>query len=193
MRIKSVRPERYVAAGQIVLAICLVICTVLLPQYFFSWDQGGVSNYGTRAQTEALYAIGFGGAGLGAVLATAALPMSTTRRTVLRVLLLLLASLYALVLFSTFGYKMDNSLRLFHEHAAQALLFGGLILASYLRSVLRADVLIRKVFVVLCAGALLAVLTLLGWLHLLFTAQVVCGASFAYILTRGVALLTRPS
>ncbi len=186
------RPEWYITAGQIILGICLLGCLVLIPGYFFSYNQGGISNYGTDPRTTWLFVLGFGAATAGVLLAAFRLPQATTRRLQLQVGLVLLAVLYLAVLLSTFSYKMNESYRLLHLYAAIALFLGMFIGASWLRFVAIKDAPTptRVAFVVFCIGLIIAILMQAGVLQLLFTAQIVCGIAFGYMLTQGVRLLS---
>lgn len=184
-----IRPDQYIAVSQLVLGLCLFICLLLIPRYFFSLDQGGVSNYGTEDRTIGLYTIGFGVAAIGTLFASLKLPVHTPRLAFVRLELLLLSVLYATSLLSTYQYKLNDGFRLLHEQAAIALFVGMLLVTVWLRFVFANDSKTRRAFIIFCVGFLAAALTLSGFLHVLFTAQLISGISFAYILVRGVSIL----
>ncbi|HSW36867.1 MAG TPA: hypothetical protein VLG37_00690 [Candidatus Saccharimonadales bacterium] len=187
----KLKPEQYLAISQLVLGACILLCLAIIPHYFFSFDQGGVSNYGTKLATVAPYSLGFGVAALGTLMASFSLPANVPRRTVMRFGLLGLSLLYGLALVSTFQYKLNASHRHLHEQLAVALFLGMLLGALWLRFVaLKEDVSIRRAFILFAVGFLAAVLTFFGPLHMLFSSQITCGASFGYMLTHGVKTLT---
>lgn len=182
MRFKS--PAGYFAAGQIILATCLVICTVLAPGYFFSTNQGGISNYGTNNQTVGLFITGFTAAAVGAVAAASRLRAATMQLRQLRNYLFILAILYILVMLSTFSYKQNDDYRQLHEHVSLALFAYMAFMAVRLRLQSGADRHIAAAFGIFLLGLLLGLATLLGPLHTLFTAQVVSAAAFGYMVSR---------
>jgi hypothetical protein len=186
------QPEHYLAFSQLVLGTCILLCLAITPHYFFSFDQGGISNYGTEPATVALYSLGFGIAALGTLLVNFSLPANVPRRTVMRLGLLGLGLLYGLALVSTFQYKLNASHRQLHEQLAVALFLGMLLVALWLRFVaLKEDIIIRRAFGLFATGFLVAVLTFFGPLHVLFSSQIICGFSFGYMLTHGIKKLTK--
>lgn len=185
-RMSAIRPETYIAAGQIGLGLCLLGCLVIIPDYLFRFNQGGISNYGTEARTQYLFVLGFASVTLGTLLA------AFSFKSRLRVSLIVLALLYALVMLSTFSYKLDDSLKQLHVQTAVALFVGMLFFALWLRVVAVKDAATRRAFLVLCAGIIANGLTLIGVLHIIFVAEVVSGAAFGYMLVHGVAVLRKP-
>jgi hypothetical protein len=185
----KIKAEWYIAAGQVVLALCLLVCLIRIPHYFFSFDQGGVSNFGTEPATRWLFTLGFAGATLSTVLGDLMLPRSIRYRRQLRVGLYSLAGLYLAVLFSTFSYKVSNQLRDLHQYTAISLFLGMLTLACWLRVKLATDPPIRRAFIVFCWAFAAGTVTVLGLAYVLFDAEVVCGAAFGYLLVRGVSVL----
>jgi hypothetical protein len=186
------KPQTYFAVGQVVLALCLFTCLAIIPSYFFSFDQGGVSNYGTEPRTTGLFVLGFGVATLCTFLAGRTLPQKTKRRNQLQLGLYVLACLYLLVMLTTFSYKLNETFRELHGYASIALFVGMLVGALWLRFVAVRDSPGRWAFVVFCVSLGAGVLTVLGVLHLLFTVQLVCGMAFGYMLTHGIAALQKP-
>ncbi len=187
--LQTLRPHHYFAIGQIALGLSLLLCLVIIPRYFFRLDQGGVSNYGTEQQTVWLFVFGFGAAALGALLAAARLPTGVVHRRRLQFELVVLAVLYLAVLFSTFSYKDNEAYRQLHVQAALVLFVWMLTSALWLRFVVVRDVIMKRLFIVLAVGFVLSGLTFLGYLHVLFTAQLVSGIAFGYMMTHGMKVL----
>ena len=185
----SLRPERYVAVSQIALGLCLFICLLLTPHYFFSLDQGGVSNYGTENRTIGLFTLGFSLAAIGSLLAGIKIPVHGPKQVIMRLGLLLLSALYGLNLLTTYQYKLNSSSKRLHHQAAVALFIGMLLIVIWLRVVCAKDRKAKLAFIVFGIGFLASTVTFFGFLHVLFTAQLICGISFAYMLIRCVSLL----
>ncbi len=199
------RPKVFFVAGQIALSLCLLGCVVAVPRYFFSLDQGGISNYGTEPQTVGLYAAGFGAAMLGctgALVAARSQLGATSDRFYVQVAMAALAALYLLVMLSTFSYKADDAggwlalVGQLHENAAMALFLTMFVGAFWLRFAgvddaphdpYAPDPAAKWAFLVFCAGFAVGTLTLVGYLHLLFTAQILCGATFGLMMARRLA------
>ena len=178
-------PRGYFLLGQTILGACLVVCLMLIPGYFFSHDQGGVSNYGTDERTIALFTIGFTAAAAGSLLAGLSLPSSFLQRRRKQLGLFLLALFYTAVLVSTFSYKVSDSLRSIHEYSALALF--GVMLAQALWLALKVnprDSRTRRALTIFLAAFVAGLLTVFGPLHILFTVQIVCGVTFGYIWVR---------
>ncbi len=185
----STRPEWYFALGQIVLGLCFLLCVILIPHYFFSLDQGGVSNYGTESATKLLFAVGFGAASLGTFLAGLKLPTTTSHRTQLRYGLYVLALLYLFVMLSTFSYKLNDSLRHLHGQVSLALFAYAFLGTLWLRFVAVKDVFTKWAFVAFCLSFVVVVLTVMGYIHFLFVGQIASGIAFASLVTHCLAVL----
>jgi hypothetical protein len=154
-----------------------------VPRYFFSLNQGGISNYGTEPQTKWLYAAGFSGATIGTMLAAIVLPKATKRRLQLRFILLILSALYLVVMVSTFSYKLSPSFQQFHELSALVLFISMLLTSLWLRFIAVKNSYINRLFIFLCICMALGVLNYLEVLHILFVIEVVTGVIFALQLT----------
>lgn len=172
----------YIKFGQIGLGLSLLICLIIIPKYFFSLDQGGVSNYGTDDRTRILFTIGFGIASLSAFLSALYLPARLPKKSTMKSMLLILSALYLAVLLTTFPYKINDFYRGLHEKSAIMLFVFMVIFALWIRFATRLQNLAtKKWFLVFGLGILLSALTLFGVIHLLFTAQIVSGTAFAMI------------
>lgn len=180
----------YFSLGQTILGICLAVCAFIIPSYFLSSDQGGVSNYGTSDRTAWWFTGGFAAAAVGALAAAGALPSSARNRGTLRLFLVLLGILYAVVLGTTFSYKLSDSNREWHQLASLALFAVMLAAATWARFV-TSDKAVRLAFILLLLGLAAGVLTLTGVLHILFIVQIFCGLVFAYLFARTIGVLTK--
>jgi hypothetical protein len=180
----TIRSSQYVAFGQICLGLSLFICLLINPDYFFDTNQGGVSNYGTYDQTRMLFILGFGAAAVGTFMGSIKLPRVSDKVSSLKRGMYLLSSLYVLVMASTFSYKTGGLSKDLHLWAALVLFLVILYQALRIRWNNPADRRLNNAFMVFSFGWLIGVLTFFEIIHLLFTAQVISGASFGYMLTR---------
>lgn len=176
----------YFAAGQLVLAACLFISTLLLPQYFFSLDQGGVSNFGTQGRTVIWFVAGFAAAAGGAFAAARTITGGGQHRQ-LRIDLYALAALYLFVMISTFWYKQAEDYRQLHEQASILLFVYMAIMATSLRLSASGDQRTKRLFLVFVCGIILGLATLIGPLTVLFTAQLVAGGAFGGLVYRSLS------
>ncbi|MBC7708123.1 hypothetical protein H7Y63_02790 [Polaromonas sp.] len=181
MRFKA---YQYLGVSQLIFGLCLLGCFILIPHYFLDSNQGGISNYGTEAQTSALFILGFGSAALGSLVAAIKLGRSVGFSSSLY----WLALSYLFVLVSTFTYKQNTSQRALHELSAVVLLFAMLLVVFKLRKITRHDVRAKIALIIFMVGFLLGCITSTDIIHMLFTAEVLCALSFGYLLTRGAWL-----
>lgn len=180
----------FFVAGQVVLALCLIISTLILPQYFVSADQGGISNYGTSGRTAGWFIVGFCAAALGSLLSALRFKVTSKHQRRLRIDLYVMALLYTIVMWTTFSYKQNAAYQQLHEQASLFLFFYMLVMSLTLGFLATNDVRIKRAFVVLVIGLLIGLATLVGLIHLLFTAQIMAAAAFGYIVSRSLRLLS---
>lgn len=172
-------PASIFAVSQIIFGLSVLLAVIILPSYFFSTNQGGISNYGTAPATVWLFAGGFAAAAAGCIYAAV-----QTSKISLKVYLVVMSFAYLLVLASTFGYKDSELGRTLHEFSALNLL---ITMAVGVLLSLRPMVTRRNKRLALGGFALgigLGVLTFFQVVHLLFSAQLLCGISFGWLITR---------
>lgn len=168
-----------IALTQSIFLLTLVCATVIEPQYFFSTDQGGISNYGTLATTAWLYSLGFAAALIGVItLLFNTRHLSNIR---LKIVLLVVALSYLLTLISTYDYKESRLIAVIHFYAAVFSFVGSLFMAMYSRSILQ-DKHARMTEYALLLGFALGALTFLEVITLLMTAQFLIAATTAILL-----------
>lgn len=179
------KSHTWFALGQILLGACLGYCLYLIPRYFFSLDQGGVSNYGTDLDTKWIFTAGFAAAALSTFLAA----VTAKGNAALKFALVILAVMYAGVLATTFGYKISDNLYSLHLYVSTALFVVMLIIALWLRFFAIKDTFTNVAFAIFLLGIIAGALTLAGVLHILFAVQLVCGIAFAFMLTHAIKKL----
>jgi len=185
------RTARLIMLGQLSLFLCLSICFLLIPHFLFESDEGGVSNYGTYARTIVPYTLGFGVCGVLTIRAALSLPKGSSYRT-LRRALILLGALYLLELFSTYPYKVNDIFNNIHVFiSAVSALYCMAIGIWFALSVARNPVNIT-LMLVQSLGFVVAALTYLSYLHVLFIAEMFTGAIFGVLLVHTVGEVTAP-
>lgn len=182
---------KYLLASQILLAVAIVICTIILPQFLFSRDQGGMSNYGVHHETIVPFTVGFAGAGILICLAALMVPPKTAYASGLRASLLSVGLACLLMVLTTYTYKLSHTLDLLHIYSAQSL---GLIEAAigtwYAKKLVK-DRFNNIVLAIFAVGFLLGIFTVAGLLHVLFVAEALTAFSFGAIMVHTVRHLTK--
>lgn len=166
------KSARLLLRGQLLLAVSLLLCTALLPQFFFSWNQGGVSNYGVNGRTMVPFSVGFIGCAVMMVLAAFALPDDgTTQTRYLRLAIAANAVLPLLVTLTTYTYKVNSSLNALHVHSSRALTLAEAPLVLWLALRVIPGRAAKWLLAVFCCGFAIGVLTLAGIVHFLNLAE----------------------
>lgn len=182
---------RLLIIAQLSLFFGLLICTVLIPHFLFESNEGGVSNYGMYAKTIVPYTLGFGICGFATLLAAQSVSKTMVDRMVLYPLLVILGILYSLVLVSTYPYKVSASFDQLHQLAGVLLLAYSVGTGIWLTIFKARSSATLLLFFAQLVGFLLAVATYLGFLHMLFIAELVESTAFGALLVVSVARLSR--
>lgn len=161
---------------------------MLLPHFLFERNEGGVSNFGVHARTVLPYTLGFGGSGLLLIRAAVSLPKHAAHYKTMRRLLAILSSLLLLVLVTTYPYKLNRLLDDLHIFVAQLFFVFELIMSLWLALKLSRNVGNNALLLLQITGSGLALITLFGFLHVLFIAQIIAGLAFAGLLLRATFL-----
>lgn len=176
---------RYLALSQLSLVVFLGICFALIPRFLLQGNEGGVSNYGVNSTTVLPYSVAFLLSGLLVLKAAYYLPRSTQAFNHFRQLLYTLAALLFLVLVSTYPYKLSVALKDLHIGAAALLFCFETAFSIWLVLVLQEDRTSSLLLTVQMVGFLLAFLSLIKFVHLLFIAQMITGVAFGSSLIYG--------
>jgi hypothetical protein len=175
---------RYLFLSQCCLYGFLLLCTILMPHFLFERNEGGASNYGVHALTVIPYTLAFGFGGLLLIKAARTVPITAPARKRLRSVLTLLGVLLLIVLATTYPYKLNASLDKLHIFSAQLLFVAELAAGAWFASLLQRGAINLLLFAVQTIGSILALLTVLGLLHVLFVAQIIAGVAFAALMIR---------
>jgi hypothetical protein len=183
------RAVAFVMDGQLLLALFLAICVALHPGFVLKADEGGMSNYGLHLKTFAPYTLSLGFPMLLSFLAARLYLGQDEYSRQFRFLLRLYASLLLFTLASTYAYSRNIALRDVHIVIGAALAIFQLIGSMWMYRLLPRSTLDVMWLTTECAGFVLAILTIVGALHVLFLTQVLTSGAFAVLLVRSAVRL----
>jgi hypothetical protein len=178
----SGRIVRYLLLSQLSFFGFLGICLALLPHFLFERNEVGVSNYGVRAETVVPYTLGFLLCAFFVMEAGLIVPRRSLMLGRFRNALFVLAALLVLVLASTYPYKIDVVLKDLHIVAGGLLLSFEMAMSLCLTWGLPASWSNILLLVTQASGCVLALMTLVGVLHLLLLAQLMATGAFGLLL-----------
>lgn len=181
------RAAKYILASQTLLVITITICTILMPQFLFSTDQGGVSNYGVQTRTLWVFTLGFIGCGVLIIAGALTLPISANHRRALRNLLLLIGVLTLVVAVTTYTYKISHFFNLLHVYSTVALFLAQVPITLWFYKISKNKKRDGRLLAIFILGFTLSVLTYFGLIHVLFVAEVTTIFSFGALMV----LMTR--
>jgi hypothetical protein len=186
MNSKSVR---YAFWSQLSLYGFLAVCTALMPQFLFSRNEGGVSNYGIYARTIIPYSLAFGLCGIFLLSAARNLPRKTKLYRSVRNILWLVAGLSFFAVLTTYTYKLTPFLKHIHEVSAISLFFAEFFIGLWFALKLYRDRLNLLLLALEAVFIALGALTFFGFLHVLFIAEVGTGIAFGALMVRTISRL----
>jgi hypothetical protein len=181
---KRGRVSRYLVISQLGFFAFLAICLALVPRSLVDHNEGGVSNFGVTAATRIPYTLAFLTGALFILMAGHATPRITPTRNSFRRGLFTLGALFLAVLASTYPYKVDVTFKDAHIVIATLLIAFELAMSMWLVYETPRHWIPILLLVVQATGCLLALITLIGILHLLLVAQLLAGAAFGVLLVR---------
>jgi hypothetical protein len=187
---QSWRAATFVGVGQWGFALGLATCVAIHPGFVLKANEGGVSDYGVHVETAVPYYLALVLAAGGAYLAATHARDSTILPRRLRAVLLFYSVLIVLTLASTFGYTRDTPQRDVHVGVGIVLTVFEVVATLWMYRERRGDL---GLVLAQLAGVVVAGLTIVGLLHLLFVTEIVTGASFAVLLFRTTRQLSNPT
>lgn len=178
---------KYVLYAQVLFALGMAACTVLMPQFAFSRDQGGVSNYGVHSRTVAAFTVAFWGCGLLMLKAARALRRDSPERqhSLTADVVGAVGWLILLTAITTYPYKINNFFDELHIWTSVILIVSELAAGTYLWRLGRSAA-CNWLFGLQLAGFCLTLLTFLGVLHVLFAGEVAAGLGFGLLAVRSL-------
>jgi len=175
------RPGVLIVFGQVSFFVLMSFSVALHPGFVFKLNEGGISNYGIHLKTAIPYSLAFVLCSFFSIRAARLYRRSETIARLFRYLLYAYSCLLLLTLLSTYGYKLNAELKQAHVVAGVATIAFELVASAWMYAHLNSTW--DTVFLVLqLAGFVLAGLTFLGDLHVLFLGQALADAGFALLL-----------
>ena len=182
------RAVAFVTYGQLLLLIFLALCVALHPGFVLKANEGGMSNYGIHVKTFAVYTLALGCPMVFSFLAARLLSREGDPWHQFCQLLRWYSWLLLLTLASTYAYSLNTVLRDLHIVMGAALAIFQVIATVWMYQLSRREVDVT-LFIVELVGFVLAVLTIVGALHVLFLTQVLTSGAFAVLLVRSALTL----
>ena len=171
--------------SQVSFFACLGICLLISPTLLFERNEVGVSNYGVMAATAVPFTIGFLLCAMFIAMAARLTPRHPLPLGRFRHALFALGGLLLLVLASTYPYKINVELKDAHIVAGGLLISFEMVTSLWLTLRLSWNWKSLLLLVAQATGCVLALITLVGVLHLLLLAQLIASGAFGVLLVRG--------
>jgi hypothetical protein len=172
-----------IGAGQVGFVVFLAVCVALHPGFVLKADEGGISNYGIHVKTVVPYTLAFASCAGFSWAAARHCPTDDPGQRGLHRLLVVYSGLLLVTLASTYGYSLDVVWKDVHVVIGAALVVFEVVgsVWMYLRLGGRCDALFLAVQLI---GFVLAGVTLVGLLHVLFLGQALATVGFGLLLIR---------
>jgi hypothetical protein len=175
------RAVTYIVWGQILFVFFVGICVALHPGIVLKSNEGGVSNYGIHIKTAVPYTLALGLLAFYSRRAAALYSKSDVVARRLRRVLTTYSVIVIVMLFSTYVYSLNHVLRDIHIGFGTVLItfqsFAAIWMFGRFRRVWDGLFLATQL-----AGAILALVTIVGVLHVLFLAEELANTGFACLL-----------
>ena len=175
---------RYLLLSQCSLFLFLGICVAIVPHVLLARDEGGVSNYGVFGKTVAPFTIAFIVCGVFLLVAAHVAPRTPAVLERFRRALGILGLLFLLLLVTTYPYTLNSTLRDIHVGVGSILFCFEMAMGIWMTVVLQRDRITLVLLLLQSIGFLLAFVTLIGVLHILFISQILASLAFGILLVR---------
>ena len=173
--------KHYLLYGFVISMTCLIICSVLSPQYLLAKDEGGISNFGNHVITVIPYVIFFLSSIVSIAVAALEIKKQYIRPNKLVNTLLLICLLELFVLVSTFLRRYGWTYSLIHDYLGVAL-FAAEFLCSLWIIAEQRRLVAYSIFILQGIGLVIALLSVSGFLTKLFIGQVMASVGFGLLL-----------
>lgn len=177
------RAVTYIVCGQIFFVVFIGVCVALHPGIVLKWNEGGVSNYGIHLKTALPYTLALALLAIYSRKAAVLYPKSDLVTRGLRRVLTAYGVIVIVMLFSTYVYSLNHVLRDIHIGFGTVLITFESFAAIWMLVHSRRRTLDSLYLATQIVGALLALVTIVGVLHVLFLAEMLANTGFACILT----------
>lgn len=175
------RAVTYIVWGQILFIFFIAVCVALHPGIVLKSNEGGVSNYGIHIKTAVPYTLALGLLALYSQRAATLYSKGEALTRRLRGVLTAYSVIVVVMLFSTYVYSLNHVLRDIHIGFGTVLITFEAFVAVWMFGRIRSAW--DGVFLATqLAGGLLALVTIVGVLHVLFLAEELANTGFACLL-----------
>lgn len=180
------RVVRDVTSGQVISISFIALCVALHPGFVLKANEGGMSDYGVHLKTVLPYTIALFSAAALSFRAGQFLFVRTSAARRFKQLLRLYSALTMLTLLSTYPYTLNETFKVIHVGVGVAIVLFETVASCWMYAVLRRYPL---VLIIELVGFVLAGLTFLGVLHVLFLTEALICVGFAWlVIATAVAL-----
>ena len=165
--------------SQVLLGSGFAVCILLRPEFFFSFDQGGISNYGTLAITVLPYTLSLLACAYFIAKSAQQLPSKSQLHLNTKQILYTVSVFFLLLLLSTYPYQISLLLTHIHQIISVMTTLILLIASAWIFKYIPKDKKKHKYsMLVLLVGAVLGFLTVIDVVRLLFTSQILIAIGF---------------
>jgi hypothetical protein len=178
------RAVRWVVIGEVAFLFFMGASVALHPGYVLARHEGGISEYGVHVKTAVLYTLAWTVLAVGNMRAARVCGGRGVRSEKVRKFLLSYSAVAFLVLISTYFYSLDAVLKYIH-YGFGAVLVTFMSAAAYWSSRQLTGVpWARAVLWVQVLGSAVALLSIVGALHVLFAAESISNVGCAILLAK---------
>jgi len=176
----------YIALSQLSLLSFVALCVALHPGLVLKWNEGGLSNYGIHVKTVVPYTLGFALCSFFAFATARTLAARSHLAKQMRLLLNVYGSLVLFSMLSTYGYTLNEPLKLLHIVSGIAIILFGTGASLWMFARLRSSRSDSVWLAIQVAGFALALIDFFNVLHVLFLAQLLTGVGFGFLVVHAV-------
>lgn len=184
VRVLRGRTVTFIVRGEAAFLFFVGVCVALHPGFVLKRNEGGMSNYGLHLKTAVPYTLALGLLALCSVRAASLLDRSEERSRRLWLVLTCYSAILLLVLVSSYFYSLDTGLKDTHFVFGTALIVFAGTASLWMLRVGRPSALDWISLCVQLLGDVLALLSAVGAVHLLFLAEMLANLGLASLLVR---------
>jgi hypothetical protein len=170
--------------GELAFLFFTAVSVALHPGFVLKSDEGGMSNYGLHIKTAGTYTLALGLLALFSLRAAKLYADGDTTSRRLSWLLRAYSAVVLSVMLSTYFYSLTTTLKDLHFAFGTLLVVLVGVASLWMYQLWSPSTSIRLLLLVQLTGDLLALLTVVGTLHVLFLAEISSNVGFAAILIR---------
>jgi hypothetical protein len=178
------RAVNYLATGECAFLFFTAVSVSLHPGFVLKWNEGGMSNYGLHIKTAIPYTLALALLVVYSAKAAHLYRGGDQRTGGMRALLATYSAVVSAVLVSTYFYSLNGLLEDLHFGLGTLLILTVGIGSIWMYGLYPPSIPVRALLLGQLLGDVLALLTVVGALHLLFTAEIVSNVGFAALAIR---------